>query len=213
MELMRRKVLLFLEKLVDTFMSYRFVKTIADRVIALFLTILLFPLFLLFAVLIKLESRGPVFYKQKRIGLGEETFEIYKFRTMVVDDGRDQKQTLPGDDGITKVGKILRRLKIDEAAQLLNVLFGHMSFIGPRPCLPSLLEEMDDNSRRRFSVKPGLSGLAQVNGNIYIDWNKRWEFDLTYVDNMSLALDFKILLKTVVVILLGETIFAKDHKS
>jgi len=170
------------------------------------------PLFLVLGAMIKIESSGPVLYTQLRVGKHKKLFKIYKFRTMLLDSKRTQLQTFPGDSDITKVGKIIRRFKIDELAQLINVVIGDMSFVGPRPCLPTLLSDMDSESLQRFSVKPGLTGLAQVNGNIYIDWRERWAYDLTYIKDISFALDLKILLKTIAVVLFGENIFVKKRK-
>lgn len=193
-------------------MNYNQLKILFDKLFALFLLIVLMPVFLLLGALIKLDSRGPVMHTQLRVGKHQRIFKIYKFRTMIVDNNRSQSQTLPGDTGITAVGKIIRRLKIDESAQLLNVLIGDMSLVGPRPCLPNLVSDMDQESLGRFSVKPGLTGLAQVNGNIYIDWCERWAFDLMYIRNISFVLDLKILVKTIAVILFTENVFVKNRK-
>ena len=179
-------------------------KRLIDIAVSGVLIVGLSPIGLVVCALIKLTSSGPCFYRQQRVGLHEQPFGLLKFRTMTVSDTRNTSQTLPGDSGITPVGQVLRRTKIDESAQLLNVLLGHMSLVGPRPCLPNLLEKMDEQSRQRFSVRPGLSGLAQVNGNIYLDWPARWQFDCRYARELSLFMDIGILYKTVLVVILGE---------
>ena len=148
----------------------------------------------------------PVFFRQTRVGYKLQEFDLLKFRTMVVNEKRDFSQE-PGGDEITLIGSILRRLKIDELPQLINVLVGDMSIVGPRPPLPSLLDEMNKAQKQRFDVLPGLTGLAQVNGNIHINWQSRFEYDVFYVKHVSLLLDIKIVLKTILVIIFGEEKF------
>jgi undecaprenyl phosphate N,N'-diacetylbacillosamine 1-phosphate transferase len=123
----------------------------------------------------------------------------------MVNKSRDLSiQTLNSDPEITKVGRIIRRIKIDELPQLINVFLGDMSLVGPRPCLPSLQASFNVNGKKRLEVKPGITGLAQINGNIYLTWEDRWKFDALYVKNQSFFLDFKILLKTVLIVIIGE---------
>jgi len=137
-----------------------------------------------------------------------EEFNLLKFRTMIVNEKRDFSQVLdPGSVEITRIGRLLRRLKIDELPQLINVLVGDMSIVGPRPPLPSLLNAMNKAQKHRFDVLPGLTGLAQVNGNIHLDWQSRFKYDLYYVKHMSLLLDLKIILKTILVVIFGEEKF------
>lgn len=195
-------------------MSYLQVKNVFDLLVALLLVLLLLPLFLAVALGIKLIEGGPILFRQTRVGYKLKEFDLIKFRTMTVNDNRDFGQELdPKNAEITRIGMVLRRLKIDELPQLLNVVKGDMSLIGPRPPLPLLLKEMSDKQKKRFDVLPGLTGLAQVNGNIHIDWQDRFEYDLRYVENLSLHLDFKILLKTILVIIFGEDKFRKSPKS
>lgn len=184
-------------------------KTGFDIISSLVVVTLLLPVFLIVIVSIKLDSSGPVLFRQIRLGRNQKQFEILKFRTMVVDENRREEQTLNNSAGVTRVGSLLRRFKLDELPQLLNVLCGQMSIVGPRPCLPSTLKDMDEYARRRFTVKPGLTGLAQVNGNASIEWADRWQYDVYYVEQHSALMDFRILLKTVLVVLFGEERFKK----
>lgn len=172
--------------------------------------ILMLSLFLIVvAILIKMDSKGPVFYKQERLGKDEKIFTLLKFRSMTNKKRTTHRQILKGDHEVTKIGNFIRRLKIDELPQLFNVFKGEMSFIGPRPCLPSLREKFDKNGMFRTRVVPGLSGLAQINGNIHLSWPERWVYDRYYVENLSLGLDLKILLKTFLIVVLGEQNFIK----
>jgi len=159
-------------------------------------------------IAIRLESKGPVFYVQKRLGYKGKVFNLLKFRSMT-DKPRENKQVFINSDEVTITGRFIRRLKIDELPQLINIFIGDMSFIGPRPCLPDLQSKFDENGKYRIFAKPGLSGLAQVNGNIYLSWPERWVYDRYYVKNISFFLDLKILIKTFLIVLLGEEKFKK----
>jgi lipopolysaccharide/colanic/teichoic acid biosynthesis glycosyltransferase len=147
---------------------------------------------------IKLEDRGPVLYRQERIGKDGKPFELLKLRTMVV--GAESKGAGPavdrGDPRITRVGRVLRRLSLDELPQLWNVLRGDMSLIGPRPTLAYQVERYTPRQRRRLEVKPGLTGWAQIHGRARLPWDERIELDVWYVDNRSPWIDLKILLRT-----------------
>jgi undecaprenyl phosphate N,N'-diacetylbacillosamine 1-phosphate transferase len=180
------------------------IKIILDFVFSLAIGILIIPILFLFIILIAAESKGPIFFKQERLGKGGETFVLLKLRSMKINHNRVEKQVHQNDPDITMIGKFIRRYKIDELPQIYNVLIGHMSIVGPRPCLPSLKEKFDENAFHRLKVKPGLTGWAQVNGNIYNSWPKRWELDRYYVENLSFKLDLKILLMTIGVVLFGE---------
>lgn len=175
-----------------------------DFLISIFFLVILSPLFIITAVLIKLTSEGPLFFKQERVGKNGKLFSVYKFRTMIDKVRSFDKQTFKDDVEVTAVGKIIRRLKIDELPQLLNVVKGDMSLIGPRPCLPALVKDFNESGKKRLLVRPGLTGLAQVNGNIYLTWEERWEFDKKYVEQQSFYLDLKIISKTVFIVLFGE---------
>ncbi|MFM9959899.1 MAG: sugar transferase [Planctomycetaceae bacterium] len=162
------------------------------------------PLFALIAVLIKLTSRGPVFFVQERLGRGGTIFQTYKFRTMT-DRRRESHQEIFGKtDEVTAVGYWLRRFKLDELPQLWNIANGDMSLVGPRPALPSQLAEYTDLAQRRLLTRPGLTGLAQVHGNIHLTWPERWVYDAEYVSRVSFALDVWIIVRTIGVVLLGE---------
>jgi lipopolysaccharide/colanic/teichoic acid biosynthesis glycosyltransferase len=189
-------------------------KQLFDRVLSFILILLLSPLFLLISVLIRLDSRGPVFFVQERIGKAQKPFQIYKFRTMVpnaIHMGTgiytDEK-----DPRITKIGRFLRNTSLDELPQLLNIVKGDMSFIGPRPTIQEQVLQYDAFQRKRLLMKPGITGLAQVNGRNSISWPERIQFDVQYVENWSISLDLKILFKTVIVILKQEGLYAEKDK-
>jgi lipopolysaccharide/colanic/teichoic acid biosynthesis glycosyltransferase len=170
---------------------------------------MLFPLFLIIAVLIKTTSKGPIFFFQERLGKNAKTFKVFKFRTMTHKKRAVNREILKGDPEVTRIGHYLRRFKIDELPQLLNVLTGDMSLVGPRPCMPIQLNDLNEDGKYRIRVKPGLTGLAQVNGNIYLTWEERWKYDRKYVENLSFQEDIKIILKTITIVLLGEEKFLK----
>lgn len=184
---------------------YLFAKRILDIIFSLIGLIILSPVFLIVSIAIKLDSKGPIIFKQKRLGRNGKEFYIYKFRSMIV--GAEQIGTgsysKKGDTRVTKVGKIIRMTSIDEIPQLMNILKGEMSFIGPRPVLtyhPWKYEEYTKEQLKRFEVRPGITGWAQVHGRKTIEWTKRIELDSWYVENVSLLLDTKIALMTVKVI-------------
>lgn len=152
------------------------------------------------AVTVKLTSRGPVLFRQERIGLNGEAFEALKFRSML--DG--ENPLIPTHDRITAVGRVLRRFSLDELPQLINVARGDMSVIGPRPTLREQVERYDDFQRRRLEVRPGITGLAQVNGRNSIPWDERIRYDIDYVDRCSLKLDVSILARTLGAVSSGE---------
>lgn len=179
-------------------------KRLIDVLISAALLLVLFIPLLLVALIIKIESKGPVFFLQDRLGKHGDTFRVYKFRSMNVNFDRVEKQVFKDNSEVTSFGRFIRRFKIDELPQLINVLIGEMSLVGPRPCLPALREKFDDNAFYRLKVRPGLTGWAQVNGNIYNSWPKRWEYDRYYVENQSLFFDLKILMLTIKVVLFGE---------
>ncbi len=165
--------------------------------------LLISPLLLGVALAIKLDDGGPVFFRQQRAGLKGQVFKIFKFRTMVV--GAENKGAgvfvEKADPRITRVGKFLRHTSLDELPQLINIVRGEMSLVGPRPTLPYQVENYDQRQMRRLDVKPGITGWAQVNGRSALTWPERIELDLWYIDNWSLWLDLKIILKTFLVVL------------
>lgn len=188
-------------------MYKRFFKRFIDVLFTLVVLAVLIIPFLIIALIIKLESAGPVFFRQERLGKDKKIFNVYKFRTMT-NKKRVVEQTYKDNAEITKVGYYLRRFKIDEMPQILNVLNGDMSIIGPRPCLPNITEKygLDDY---RFQVQPGLSSIAGVNGSIFLTWEEKWWYDKYYVEHLSFGLDLKIFFKTFLVIILGEEKFLR----
>ena len=185
-------------------------KRLFDFFISFAILLLLFPLFIIVAVLIKLDSKGPIFYLQSRVGENGRVFRIYKLRTMTNKE-RDPnvKQTYLQDPDITGIGGLLRRFKIDELPQIWNVFIGDMSLVGPRPALPSLYEKFGEIAKKRCEVRPGMTGWAQVNGNIYLPWEESLCLEREYVDRMSFMLDLRILVKTVAIVLFGEEKYIK----
>lgn len=151
------------------------------------------------AVAVALTSRGPVFFRQERIGMGGRPFRVWKFRTMVHDDN----PVFPDATRITRVGAWLRRFSLDELPQLVNVATGDMSIVGPRPTLAYQVERYDDRQRRRLAVRPGLTGLAQVSGRNSLPWAQRIELDVTYVETQSPLLDLRLIARTAATILSG----------
>lgn len=175
---------------------YMIVKRVLDVCFAVVLLILLSPVMLCAAAAIKLESSGPVLFKQKRPGRNNKVFTVYKFRTMMMEMETEGRQ-LTDMERMTRVGVFLRKTSIDELPQLLNILRGEMSFIGPRPLLVKYLEFYTAEQMRRHEVTPGISGWAQVNGRNGISWEDKFKLDIWYVDNMSFLLDLKIVFMTV----------------
>ena len=172
------------------------------------------PLLIVIAAAVKLTSRGPVFYRQERIGYLGRPFEFLKFRTMIV--GAESMGAgilcVKNDPRVTFMGRILRRFSLDELPQLLNVLRGEMSLIGPRPGLAYQAAQYTTEQRRRLSVLPGITGWAQVNGRNSLTWNQRIELDLEYIDGLSFTLDLRILLRTAGAVLRAEALIAqKDY--
>jgi len=175
----------------------RFIKNIADRLIAATTLIIFSPLILIVGLLVKFNLGSPVFFTQLRPGMHGEIFTFYKFRTMT--DKKDAEgKLLPDEDRMTSFGSWIRQTSLDELPQLLNVLKGDMSLVGPRPLFVHYLELYNSEQKRRHDVLPGITGLAQTNGRNSISWDKKLKLDVAYVDNWSLWLDFKILLATVV---------------
>lgn len=180
---------------------YTYVKRFLDILAALLALVFFSPLLVVTAFLVRVTSEGPVIFKQKRIGKDGKVFDIYKFRSMCV--GAEQTGTGvysgKGDMRVTKVGKVLRATSIDELPQLVNILKGEMSFIGPRPPLtyhPWNYEDYSAEQLRMFEVRPGITGWAQVHGRKDVEWNHRIELNVWYVDHMSLWLDLKIMFLT-----------------
>lgn len=179
---------------------YSFVKRMLDILVAFLGMIILFPIFFIISIAIKIDSKGPVIFSQKRYGINQTTFNIYKFRTMDISAPKNvaTKDLVDSKKYITKLGRVLRKTSLDELPQLINILIGNMSIIGPRPVI---LEEYNlINEREKYganSVKPGLTGWAQVNGRDKLDYKTKAMYDGEYVDNFGFAMDTKCFFKTI----------------
>lgn len=191
---------------------YKFFKFIFDKILALLgLIILLLPLIII-AIAIKIDSKGPAIFRQERIGKNQKPFKLYKFRTMKSTNVTfDINHPVIFDDNanLTKVGRVLRKIKADEMLQLLNVLKGDMSFVGPRPLLAVYLQQYEPWELQKFKVKPGLSGLSQVSGNGYLSSQERSFYDVLYTEKISLFTDIKVVFKTLGVVFRGEERYLK----
>jgi lipopolysaccharide/colanic/teichoic acid biosynthesis glycosyltransferase len=191
-----------------------FAKRIMDVVLAIFSLIIVAPLLLVSAVAIKLGSRGPVFFRLRVAGLGGEGFDQWKLRTMVngAREGGDRFETSSNDPRITRVGHFLRRWSIDELPQLWNVLRGEMSIVGPRPAFLEIATKYSVEQARRLAMRPGLTGLAQVQGRNLLTWAERVELDISYVEHYSLWLDCEIMARTIPVLFQSEGVYGKDGR-
>jgi lipopolysaccharide/colanic/teichoic acid biosynthesis glycosyltransferase len=191
-------------------MYRHFIKPLCDFFIALFLLIILSPIISLTAILLFLANNGNVFFFQQRPGLNCKPFKIVKFKTMK--DAFDQEGVpLPDDVRLTKVGSIVRSASLDELLQLINVLKGDMSLVGPRPLLMQYLSKYSLNQAKRHNVKPGITGWAQVNGRNAISWEQKFKYDVEYVEKQSFNLDFKILWMTFLNVIQRKGISADGH--
>ena len=186
----------------------RFGKRLLDVTAAIVGGVLLSPVLIAAALLVKLTSRGPWLFRQRRLGRGGASFLLYKFRTMT-HQARAPREVLDGDPEVTAIGRWLRRFKIDELPQIWSVVKGEMSIVGPRPGLPDQVHDLDRFGVRRLELRPGLTGLAQIHGNIFLSWPERWIYDADYADRVSLRLDIIIILRTVAIVLRGERGFLK----
>lgn len=189
---------------------YFAIRRLVDVLVSSVLMLLLVPVWLATAIGIKVTSPGPLLFSQPRGGRNGVPFIAYKFRTMRPDHVHDPKEIVPlSHGGITRFGRLLRRSKIDETPQLFNILRGDMSIIGPRPTIMDQVVRYDAFERRRLEVRPGLTGLAQVNSNATMSWPERIKYDVYYVDHIGPLLDAWILLKTIAVVILGEQRFSR----
>ncbi|WP_307266341.1 sugar transferase [Chryseobacterium sp. W4I1] len=182
-----------------------FFKRMIDFLIALIGLVVLSPVFIVVMILLYFANQGKPFFFQARPGLNEKIFNIIKFKTM--NDKKDsQGNYLPDSERLTPVGSFIRQTSLDELPQLINVLKGDMAIIGPRPLLPQYLSLYNESQKRRHSIRPGITGWAQVNGRNAISWTKKFELDIWYIDNLSLATDIKVLLLTLKKVLKKEGI-------
>jgi undecaprenyl phosphate N,N'-diacetylbacillosamine 1-phosphate transferase len=173
----------------------KYIKRPMDFILSLCAIVVLAPVLLIIAIMVRVKLGSPVLFKQKRPGLNEKIFTLYKFRTMT--DERDENgELLPDDIRLTRFGKFLRSTSLDELPELFNIIKGDMSIVGPRPLLIQYLPLYDDHQKRRHEVRPGLSGHAQVNGRNAISWEDKFELDVEYVDNVSFIGDWKIIFLT-----------------
>lgn len=193
-------------------MYKRFIKPFFDFLVAFSLSLLLSPLFVLLSLLLAFHLRGSPFFLQKRPGKGERIFRVLKFRTM--NNKEDEKgHLLPDEKRLTGFGKWVRASSLDELPQLFNVVLGEMSLVGPRPLLPEYLPLYNEHQRQRHLVKPGITGWAQVNGRNRISWEEKFDLDVYYIQNLTFALDIKILLKSMFKVFIREGITQEDSVS
>lgn len=196
-------------KIICTVMYQKYIKPFFDFLAAFVGFFLISPVFVCVYILLKIANKGNVFFVQERPGLHGKIFKIYKFKTM--NDARDSfGNLLPDAERLTTVGKFVRKTSLDEIPQLINVLKGEMSLIGPRPLLTHYLHLYNDFQNRRHEVKPGITGWAQVNGRNAISWDQKFAYDVWYVDHCSFLVDLKILFKTVLKVIKKEGINAAD---
>lgn len=191
---------------------YRFVKRVLDFALAGTALVLLSPVLGFIAFLVRISSPGPTLFKQKRLGLNGTIFTIFKFRTMVVHEARSLNDKLvhKADPRITPIGKFLRDFRLDELPQLINVVRGEMSLVGPRPLAPEFLPYYSEKDKQRMKLRPGVTGWQQVNGAANHSWTERISLDVWYVENANLWLDVQIIWRTIGVALKREGVYASD---
>lgn len=187
-----------------------FIKRILDIVCSLLALIILSPVLIIIALLVRVKLGSPVIFKQARPGKDEKIFNLYKFRTMT-DERSEDGELLPDSHRLTNFGKTLRSTSLDELPSLINIIKGDMSFIGPRPLLIRYLTYYTKSERIRHTVRPGLTGLAQINGRNILNWNSRLNYDVKYVQSITFINDMKIFLKTIKKVLIRENITVVDQ--
>lgn len=190
----------------------KFIKPLGDFLVAFLLLLIAAPFLLLIVLCLSIANKGKVFFIQPRPGKHGHLFKLLKFKTMT-DERNEHGVLLPDKDRITTVGRFIRSTSLDELPQLINVLKGDMSLVGPRPLLVRYLELYNDFQHRRHEVKPGITGWAQVNGRNAISWEDKFTFDVWYVDHVSFAVDLKILVKTITKVFRREGVNASENKT
>lgn len=190
----------------------KYIKRCLDFVLSLIAIIILSPVMLITALLVRIKLGSPVIFCQERPGLNEKVFKMYKFRTMT-DEKDENGNLLPDEVRLTSFGKKLRSTSLDELPELLNILKGDMSIIGPRPLLVKYLPRYNEFQKHRHDVRPGFTGYAQVNGRNSISWEEKFELDIHYVNRISFFLDLKILIKTIKVVLFKEGITSNNSET
>ena len=189
-------------------MYKKIIKRFLDILISLFGLIILSPVFLIVAILVRIKLGSPVFFKQERPGKDEKIFKLYKFRSM--SDKKDENgKLLPDKERLTRFGKILRSTSLDELPELFIILKGDMSLIGPRPLAVSYLPYYNEKEKHRHDVRPGLTGLAQINGRNALNWEERFKYDIEYVNNITFMNDIKIFFKTFIKVLKKEDVVVR----
>lgn len=189
-------------------MYAKYIKRMLDFILSLVALIILMPLMIVIGVLVRIKLGKPVIFKQERPGKNEKIFTLYKFRTMT--DKKDEKgNLLPDSKRLTKFGKMLRSTSLDELPELINILRGDMSIVGPRPLAVQYLPYYNNREKHRHDVKPGLTGFAQINGRNDLQWEKRFEYDLEYINKISFKEDFKIIFSTIKKVLKREDIVVR----
>ena len=184
-------------------------KRLLDFAVALTALVLLSPVLLIIAVLVRAELGSPIIYRQQRPGLNERIFTVYKFKTMT-DEKDENGKVLPDKERLTKFGRLLRATSLDELPELFNILKGDMAIVGPRPLLVKYLPLYNSQQRRRHEVRPGLTGLAQVSGRNAISWEDKFKLDVAYIESLSLMGDLKIILRTIKKVVVREGISSEQ---
>lgn len=178
-------------------MYAKYFKRVLDFLLSLIALIVLLPVLIIVAILVRVKLGSPVIFKQQRPGKNEKIFTLYKFRSMI--DKRDENgNLLPDSERLTKFGKILRSTSLDELPELFNILKGDMSIVGPRPLLVEYLKLYNEEQKHRHDVRPGLTGLAQISGRNSISWDKKFKEDIFYINNITFIMDIKIIFKTII---------------
>lgn len=186
-------------------MYRKYIKRVLDFTLSLIALIILSPIYLVLAILVRIKLGSPIIFKQERPGLNEKIFTLYKFRTMT-DEKDENGKLLPDEVRLTKFGKILRSTSLDELPELINIIKGDMSIVGPRPLLVEYLPLYNEKQRCRHNVRPGLTGYAQISGRNSISWEEKFNDDLMYIENITFTEDLKIVLKTALKVIKREGI-------